>query len=119
MKKLLIAWIILLWTMLSTALAGEPIKFGVAAMISPADTVIYYQRLIDYIGNKLGRPVQMVQRKNYDETDTMLERGDVSIAFVCSGPYVKDHAKFGVELLVAPQSFGQSFYHAYIIVHKN
>jgi phosphonate transport system substrate-binding protein len=32
---------------------------------------------------------------------------------------VKDKAKFGAELLVAPQSYGQPFYHAYIIVHKD
>jgi phosphonate transport system substrate-binding protein len=119
MKKLFMVWIVAMWVVASTAIAEEPIRFGVAAMISPEETTIYYQRLIDYVGDKLGRPVQMVQRKNYDEMDNMLERGEVSIAFLCSGPYVKDHAKFGAELLVAPQAFGQSVYHAYIIVHKN
>lgn len=64
-------------------------------------------------------PVEMVQKESYDEMDKLLEKGEVSIAFICSGPYVKNKEKFGVELLVAPQSYGKPFYHAYIIVHKD
>ncbi len=112
MKKIFSIGLIVMWTMVSVALAGEPVKIGVAAMISPTETVRYYKQLIDYIGSKLGSPVEMVQKESYDEMDGMLQRGDVQVAFVCSGPYVKDHAKFGAELLVAPQSYGQPFYHA-------
>ncbi len=108
-----------MWTTVSVSLAAEPVKIGVAAMISPKETVKYYKQLIDYIGTKLGSPVEMVQKENYDEMDGLLEHGDVHVAFICSGPYVKDHSKFGAELLVAPQSYGQPFYNAYIIVHKD
>lgn len=103
----------------ATVMAAEPVKIGVAAMISPKETVKYYKQMIDYVGVKLGQPVQMVQEENYDKTDKLLEDGAISIAFLCAGPYVKDHDKFGAELLVAPQSYGQPFYHAYIIVHKD
>jgi phosphonate transport system substrate-binding protein len=103
----------------TTALAAGPVKIGVAAMISPKETVKYYKQMLDYVGAKLGQPVEMVQKENYDETDKMLEKGELTFAFVCSGPYTKDHEKFGAELLVAPQSYGQPFYHAYIIVHKD
>lgn len=99
--------------------AGETLKIGVAAMISPKETVKYYKELVDYIGKKIDIPVEMVQRESYDEMDTLLERGEVKVAFICSGPYVRDREKFGVELLVAPQSYGKPFYHAYIIVHKD
>jgi len=119
LKKIIIAAAMLAMAVGTTASAAETLKIGVAAMISPKETVKYYKQLIDYVGNKLGSPVDMVQRENYDEMDGMLERGEVSIAFLCSGPYVKDKAKFGVELLVAPQSYGQPFYHAYIIAHKD
>lgn len=111
------ATLLFLWT--SLALSAEPLKIGVAAMISPKETVVFYKRLIDYVGTKLGSPVEMVQKENYDEMDRLLESGEISLAFICSGPYVKDRAKFGVELLAAPQSYGQPFYHAYIIVHKD
>lgn len=119
LKKYLLLGSLMMWTMVSVAVAAEPIKIGVAAMISPKETVRYYKQLIDYVGTKLGSPVEMIQKENYDEMDAMLERGDVQVAFLCSGPYVKDHSKFGAELLVAPQSYGQPFYHAYIIAHKD
>ena len=118
-KKLLgvcVGWLCLT---AATALAADSVKIGVAAMISPKETVKYYKQMIDYVGTKLGRPVEMVQKENYDETDKLLESGELSFAFVCSGPYTKDHEKFGAELLVAPQSYGQPFYHAYIIVPKD
>jgi phosphonate transport system substrate-binding protein len=99
--------------------AQEPLKIGVAAMISPKETVKYYREIIEYIGKKTGIPVEMVQRESYDEMDNLLEKGEVKIAFICSGPYVRDKERFGVELLVAPQSYGKPFYHAYIIVHKD
>lgn len=119
MKKIITTAAVVLWAFASVAVAGEPVKIGVAAMISPKETVRYYKQLIDYVGTKLGSPVEMVQKESYDEMDGMLERGDVQVAFLCSGPYVKDHAKFGAELLVAPQSYGKPFYNAYIIVHKD
>ncbi len=119
LKKIFFAGIVIMVVMASAALAAEPIKIGVAAMISPKNTVRYYKQLIDYVGVKLGSPVEMVQKENYDEMDSLLEHGDVQVAFICAGPYVKDHAKFGAELLVAPQSYGQTFYYAYIIVHKD
>jgi phosphonate transport system substrate-binding protein len=118
-KKIVSIGLVVMWMTVSVAIAGEPVKVGVAAMISPKETVRYYKQLIDYISSKLGSPVEMVQKESYDEMDGLLEHGDVQVAFICSGPYVKDHAKFGAELLVAPQSYGQPFYHAYIIVHKD
>lgn len=118
-RTIIVMGIVLLCTGVMPARAAEPVKIGVAAMISPKETVKYYKQLIDYVGTKLGRPVEMVHKENYDEMDNLLERGDVSLAFLCSGPYVKDKAKFGAELLVAPQSYGQPFYFAYIIVHKD
>ena len=102
---------------LPSAAQQEPIRIGVASMITPVDTVKYYQEIIDYIGGRIGQPVQMVHRRTYDEMDRLLERGEVKIAFICSAPYVKDREKFGVELLVAPSVNGSPRYHSYVIVH--
>ncbi|MEW6738755.1 MAG: phosphate/phosphite/phosphonate ABC transporter substrate-binding protein [Nitrospirota bacterium] len=95
------------------------IKIGVSSMITPVDAVKYYQEIIDYIGEQIKQPVQMVHRRTYDEMDTMLERGEVKVAFICSAPYVKNREKFGVEILVAPSVNGKASYHSYIIVHKD
>jgi phosphonate transport system substrate-binding protein len=103
-----------------TAPAAEPpIKIGVASMITPVDAVKYYQSVIDYIGDQIHRPVQMVHRRTYAEMDSLLEQGEVQVAFICSAPYVKNREKFGVELLVAPSVNGRPIYHSYIIVHKD
>ncbi len=102
------------------ALAAEPpIKIGVASMITPVDAVKYYQSIIDYIGEQIHRPVRMVHRRTYEEMDSLLEQGEVDVAFICSAPYVKNREKFGVELLVAPSVNGRPSYHSYIIVHKD
>jgi phosphonate transport system substrate-binding protein len=94
----------------------RPLKIGLAAMISPKETLAYYNRLLAHVGRRLGRRVEMVQYRTYDEMDTALERRDVEIAFICSGPYVHDRERFGAELLVAPQAGGAPVYYAYLIV---
>lgn len=97
----------------------DVIKIGVSSMITPVDAVKYYQDVIDYIGEQIKQPVQMVHRRTYDEMDSLLEKGEVKIAFICSAPYVKNREKFGVELLVAPSVNGGPIYHSYIIVHND
>jgi phosphonate transport system substrate-binding protein len=99
--------------------ADNPVRIGVVSMITPVDTVKYYQDTIDYMADKLGMPVDMVYRKTYDEMDRMLEKGEVDAAFICSSPYVEDKRKFGAELLVVPQVDNTVFYKSYIIVHKD
>lgn len=101
------------------AFAAQPVKIGVSSMITPVDTVKYYQDVIDYIGERINQPVQMVHRRTYEEMDAMLEKGEVKVAFVCSLSYVKDRRDFGVELLAAPVVNGKTTYHSYIIAHKD
>jgi phosphonate transport system substrate-binding protein len=103
----------------ASAAPQEPIKIGVSSMITPVDTVKYYQAIIDYIGARIGQPVRMVHRRTYEEMDGLLERGEVKIAFICSAPYVKDRERFGVELLAAPSVNGSTKYQSYIIVHND
>src|SRR3990170_3015208 len=97
----------------------EPIRIGVSSMVTPVDTVKYYQEIIDYIGARIGQPVRMVHRRTYEEMDGLLERGEVQIAFICSAPYVKDRERFGVELLVAPSVNETPRFQSYIIVHND
>lgn len=119
MKKVIFFLSLFLIFPIGSTYAQQPLKIGVAAMISPKETVKFYKEIVDYVGKKVGIPVEMVQKESYDEMDNLLEKGEVKIAFICSGPYVKNKDKFGVQLLVAPQSYGKPFYHAYIIVHKD
>lgn len=88
-------------------------------MITPIETVKYYQDLVDYLSKKMDVPVKMIHKRTYEEMDRMLEKGEVDVAFICSAPYVRDRREFGVELLVAPVVNGSPFYQSYIIVHRD
>lgn len=94
------------------------LKVAVAAMISPKDTFVYYRQLLDYIGRNLGRDVQFIQRKTYGEINELLGKGQIDLAFICSGPYVVGKEKFGFELLATPEVQKSHFYQSYLIVNK-
>lgn len=94
------------------------LKVAVAAIISPKETFIYYRQLLDYIGNKMGREIQFVQRKTYGEINELLGKGQIDLAFVCSGPYVVGKEKFGFQLVATPEVQNSHFYHSYLIVNK-
>jgi phosphonate transport system substrate-binding protein len=85
-------------------------------MISPRETLEVYGEIVDYIGQKLGRPTQLIQRRTYAEVNHLLETGEVDLAFVCTRPYVEGQRDFGMELLVAPKVQGDTVYYSYIIV---
>lgn len=97
----------------------KELRIGVSGVISPKEAFSYYVDLVDYIGRKAGIPAKLILRTTYHEMDVLLERKRVDIAFICSGPYVKDHKNFGIELLVVPQVNGQTLYYAYVIAHKD
>lgn len=89
------------------------------AMITPKEGFLYYKQLKEYIEKRLGQPVQLVDRGNYDEMNRLLETGDIDAAFVCSGPYVEGKERFGLQLLAMPLVKGKPLYHSYIIVPLN
>lgn len=92
------------------------LRISVAAVISPRGTVESYQPLLDYLSNALDRPVELVQRRTYEETNVLVESGEVDLAFVCTSAYVTGHDDFDMRLLVAPQVNGATTYHSLLIV---
>lgn len=94
------------------------LKVAVAAMISPKETFVYHWQLLDYIGKKLGREVQFVQRKTYGEINELLGKGLIDLAFICSGPYVDGKEKYGFQLVATPQVQNSHFYRSYLIVNN-
>jgi phosphonate transport system substrate-binding protein len=94
------------------------LKVAVGAMISPKETFVYYRQLLDYLGNKLGREVELVQRKTYGEVSELIGKGQIDLAFICSGPYATGKGKYGFQLLATPEIQGSHFYQAYLIVNR-
>ncbi|MCS6872132.1 MAG: phosphate/phosphite/phosphonate ABC transporter substrate-binding protein [Anaerolineae bacterium] len=93
-----------------------PLRVSVAAVISPKGTAQSYQALLDYLSAKLERPVELVQRRTYAETNALVEAGYVDVAFVCTSAYLDGAARFGMELLAAPQVNGKTVYHSVLLV---
>ncbi len=95
------------------------INICVGSMITPKEGYAYYKALLDYIGDSLKMKVNFIEKGSYVETNNLLEEGKIDMAFVCGGPYIDGKAKFGLELLVAPQVDGKTVYYSYIIVQKD
>lgn len=93
-----------------------PLRVAIAAVISPRGTIESYQLLLDYMSEKLRRPVELVQRRTYGEINDLVASGEVDVAFVCTGAYVVGKQQGGMELLVAPQVRGAALYYSYLIV---
>jgi phosphonate transport system substrate-binding protein len=96
-----------------------PLRLAVAAVISPQGTFESYSALAAYLSDKLGRPVELVQRRTYAEVNDLIENGEVDVAFVCTSAYVIGRREFGMELLAAPQVNGETIYQSWLIVPVN
>jgi phosphonate transport system substrate-binding protein len=95
------------------------LKVAVAAMISPKETSVYYRQVLNYIGGKLGREIQLIQRKTYGEVNELFGKGQIDLAFICSGPYAATKEKYGFEALATPLVRGKPFYQSYLIVNTD
>ena len=99
----------------------EDAHFNVAvgSIISAQETVVYYHELLEYIADKLGREIKLVQRKTYGEINQLISAGQIDLAFICSGPYASGREKFGFEALAMPRVRGSHLYQSYLIVNKD
>jgi phosphonate transport system substrate-binding protein len=95
------------------------LRVAVGAMISPKETTFYYRQILDYISSHIGKESELIQRKTYDEINELFGKGEIDLAFICSGPYATSRDKYGFELLATPQVKGSHFYHSYLIVNKD
>jgi phosphonate transport system substrate-binding protein len=95
------------------------LRVAVGAMISPKETFGYHRQVLDYIGRRLDRDVQLIQRKTYGEINELFKKGRIDFGFICSGPYATGKEKYGFELLATPQVQGSHYYHAYLIVNRD
>jgi phosphonate transport system substrate-binding protein len=96
-----------------------PIRVAVSSILSPKETITVYQPLVDYLEDKLGHPVVLLQRRTYKEVNDLLQGSGADVAFVCSGGYVAGNESFGMELLAVPQVKGAILYQSYIIARDN
>ncbi len=101
------------------SLKQPSLRVAVGAMVSPKETLIHYRNLLDYLADRLGREGELIQRKTYGEVNELIKKGEIDVAFICSGPYAMGKQKYGFELLATPEVQGSHFYHSYLIVNRN
>ena len=94
-------------------------RFAVAAMLSPASTFDTYRTLLRHIAERLGMRHRFVQRRTYDEINRLLLRGELDLAFLCSGAYAALPPDAALELVAIPIVGGSPFYHSLVIVPED
>jgi len=94
------------------------VKVAIASVISPKESYVYYEEMIQYISKKLGGPIKIVQKKSYQEVNELIKNNEIDFAFICGGAYIDEEGNTapGMKLLVAPKIDGRTTYHSYIIV---
>lgn len=97
----------------------QPLRIAISTVLSPTDTIVYYRAIANYLGEKLGHPVILLQRKSYAEVALLLVNGGADMAFLSSGAYSIYSNVEGTEALVAQERRGVPFYQSYIIVAKD
>ncbi|MBI4984768.1 MAG: PhnD/SsuA/transferrin family substrate-binding protein [Rhodocyclales bacterium] len=95
------------------ATPSRPIRVGMTpAFLHDQHTLLADWRL--YLQEKLGTPVEFVQRDSYRETMDLLHLGKLDFAWVCDYPYV--YLGSLVKLLAVPLNQGRPYYRSYLIV---
>lgn len=96
----------------------QPIRIAVAAVLSPSGNIRSYAGLAAHIGEKTGRPVELVQRRTYAEVNDLIAAGEVDLAFVCTSAYISGHDEGDMDLLVVPEIDGATVYRSSVIVRS-
>ena len=95
------------------------LRVAVASITSPKQTMIFYHELLRYFGEKLELDVILVQRKTYAEVNQLLGRGDIDLAFICSGPYAVAKNRYQLIPIAVPVIMQKETYRSYLIVNRD
>lgn len=96
-------------------ITNAPLHLAVSDMIGPLATYEGYVGLFNDLSRALGRPYRFVQRQSYQEINEMLLRGELDLAFVCSGAIAAMPESGAIEILAVPMVNGRGVYRSLII----
>lgn len=98
--------------------AESEVRFAIGTMISPRDSLEDYLALAYYLQERVERPVRLVQRRGYAETNALLDSGEVDMAFISTGPFI-DARRAGASLLAVPVFSGGATCRSLLVVRNN
>lgn len=84
-------------------------------MISPERTYGIYGDLFRLLAERLGRPLELKQRRTYQEVNDLVIRGEVDAAWICTGAWPELGAARAARLLAVPVVDGMTTYRALIL----
>ena len=97
---------------------GAALNVAVASMISPDETFVHYQALLEYLGAQVDMRINLIQRKTYAEINGLLGSGGIDLAFICSGPYASGRDRYRFEALAVPLVHQKAVYRALLLTHQ-
>jgi phosphonate transport system substrate-binding protein len=102
-------------TILSAA-AADSVTFGLNPLFLDSDIELL-SMMQTYLVKQLGRPVQLVKRRTYQEITAMLLSGQLDAAWICDDPYVQHEDQLA--LLAVPLYHHEPLYQTYVIVGED
>lgn len=99
----------------STEDKQNPIRLAISSVLSPTDTVYYYQEIAKNIGKRLNRPAILIQRRSYNEISNLMINGGADIALLSTGAYITHVENGGFEGIATQERFGSPYYYGYIV----
>jgi phosphonate transport system substrate-binding protein len=96
--------------------APMPVTMGLTPVFLDSDIQLLAQ-IEAYLARYLKRPVQLVQRRTYQEITALLIAGAIDTAWICGLPFVRNRHR--LQLVAVPAYRGEPTYKAYLIVRKD
>jgi phosphonate transport system substrate-binding protein len=95
------------------ARAATPVSFGLTPVFLDSDIQLL-AALETFLAGRLGRPVNLVKRRTYQEITGMLLSEQLDAAWICGFPLVQHSTQ--LSLVAVPTWHGRPLYRSYIIV---
>lgn len=98
------------------ARAGEPFRLGLTPVFLDNDAAVI-DRLRFALSGALGEPVELIQRRTYQEITASILDGSVDAAWICGYPYLQH--RDALALLGVPVWRGRPLYQSYLIARAD
>ena len=93
----------------------QPFRFGLTPVFLSNDLELL-TKLKRYLARQLGREVDLVQRRTYEEITSLLVSGQLDSAWICGFPFVAYRSDLA--LVAVPVWRGRPLYQSYLIARK-
>ncbi len=98
------------------AQSSDPFRFGLTPVFLDNDSAVI-SALRTALTQEMARPVELVQRRTYQEITASILDGSVDAAWICGYPYLQHRDRLA--LLGVPVWQGQPLYQSYLIVRDD